>query len=403
MTTMKTSSRRVLSLAIGLGVYLLSGFVLQTSAAQEWRSAISVGDYARARVELESALEVQPGDTALRYELARVLGYAGLNEESLAEYDSLLSRHPDNADYLLGRAQTLARLGRTTEALRVTERALGLAPEYEDLWRLRLQLAERAADDESTEALRIDIASRYPNAAWWRRSSRTIEHTRWISVGGEQNRLSNDAPDWSRQFVRLDWQSDSAAYFGEAASSSRFGRNDQSLSIGGDWQALATWRLGGALSAASNADFEPARALSVNAGRAWQSAWGTQFQLRHREYSNAVVSGYTVTGDRYFSDYRVAYGLNYSRLHGAGSSLGHTVAFGWYPTEQNSLAISLGAGDEIETVGLDRLLRTDVKNVTLSGRQLLLTRFTLSWWIGTHRQGDFYRRKYAGISVRFGI
>jgi hypothetical protein len=53
------------------------------------------------------------------------------------------------------------------------------------------------------------------------------------------------------------------------------------------------------------------------------------------------------------------------------------------------LAVSVGAGEEIETVGLNQLLRTDVKSVTLSGRDLLATRYTLNWWLGAHRQGDF--------------
>jgi YaiO family outer membrane protein len=384
--------------------YLLSHLVLPIASAQEWRSAISDGDYARARVELEAALVEQTDDAVLRYQLARVLGYEGLNEQALAEYDRLLSDYPDNADYLLGRALMLGRLGRTGEALRVTERGLELAPDYEDLWQLRLQLAERTADTALTESLRADLASRYPDASWWRRAPQPIEYTRWFTGGWEHQSLSNGAPDWNRQFVRLDWQpSDRASYFGEIARSSRFGRNDLSLSVGGDWQALPIWRLGGSMASVPSADFEASRAFSVNAGRTWQSSWGTQFQLRRREYADTAVSSYGVTTDKYFSDYRVAYGLNFSRLHGAGSSLGHSLTFGWYPSGQRSVAISLGAGEEIETVGLNQLLRTNVSSVTLSGRQLLATRFTLNWWLGTHRQGDFYRRTYAGISARFGI
>jgi YaiO family outer membrane protein len=397
-------SPRASKAMIGFGLALLGGLAMPIAAAQEWRSAISAGDYTRARVELERALEERPDDTTLHYQLARVLGYMGLNQEALARYDVLLSRYPDNADYLLGRAQMLGRLGQTEEALRVTERALALAPDYEDLWQLRLQLAERAADDDLTAALRAEVAARYPDASWWRRAPRPMEYTRWISVGWEQDRLSNGAPDWSRQFVRFDWrQSETASYFGEIARSSRFDRNDQSLSVGGDWQALPSWRLGGALTGVPKADFEPKRSLSASAGRSWQRGWGTEFQWRRREYTTASVSSYTAIGDRYFSDYRVAYGLSYSRLHGAESSLGHSLTFGWYPSDQRALAISVGAGEEVETVGLNQVLRTSVRSVTLSGREALATRLTLNWWLGTHRQGDFYRRSYAGISVRLGI
>ena len=404
MTCACEQSLSVRATFVAVGAILLSFIFMPFALAQEWRSAISAGDYARARLELESALEAEPDDSTLRYQLARVLGFSGLNEESLAEYDLLLSRYPQDADYLLGRAQMLGRLGRTTEALRVTERALGLAPDYEDLWQLRLQIAERILDDESVAALRAEVAVRFPVASWWRRSPEPIEYTRWVSVGWEQESLSNGAPNWDRQFVRLDWrQSDVASYFGQVARASRFGRSDLSLNLGGDWQALPEWRVGGAVTSVSSADFEARRSLSVNAAHAWQSAWGAEFQLRRREYGTTSVSSYAVTGDKYFSDYRVAYGINYSHLHGAGSSLGHSVSFGWYPNEQQALAISVGAGEEIETVGLNQLLRTRVRSVTLTGRLSLSTRLMLNWWLGTHRQGDFYRRTYAGISARFGI
>lgn len=386
------------------GLCLMSQLFGPNAVAQEWRSAISAGDYDRARAELASSLSEQPDDAELRYQLARVLGYSGRNEESLAEYERLLVQHPANADFMLGRAQMLGRLGRTDEALRVTASALELAPDYLDLWQLRLQLAERTADAALIESVRAEAANRYPDASWWLRPPRPFEYSRWLMAGTERNSLSNGAPDWVRHFVRLDWrQSDAAAYFGEIARSERFGRSDVAVNIGGDWQALPLWRLGGALASVASADFEAKRALSVNAGRTWQSSWGTQFQLRRRDYSTTAVSSYSMSGDKYFSDYRVAYGLNYSRLHGAGSSLGHTATFGWFPSERRSFAFSVGAGEEIETVGLNQLLRTDVKSVTLSGRELLADRFTLNWWLGAHRQGEFYRRHYAGISVRFGI
>lgn len=404
MTRDSINGRRLAQIVVAVFVIALSNVFFATANAQEWRSAISAGDYDRARDELESALSGQPEDAELRYQLARVLGYAGRNDEALEEYDRLLATSPDNADYLLGRAQMLGRLGQTDEALGVTERALGLAPDYLDLWQLRLQLAERTADAALIESIRAEAARRYPDASWWLRPPQPFEFSRWLTAGLERSSLSNGAPDWDAQFVRLDWrQSDRASYFGELARSSRFGRSDLAVSIGGDWQALPIWRLGAAVVAVPSADFEADRTVSVSAGRSWRSTWGTQFLARSRDYSTASVSSYSLSGDKYFSDYRVAYGLIYSRLHGAGSSLGHTATFGWYPSERRSLAITLGAGEEIETVGLNQLLRTDVESVTLSGRQLFVNRYTLNWWLGSQRQGDFYRRHYAGISVRFGI
>ena len=94
--------------------------------------------------ELEDALGADPEDALPRYERARTLARSGATEAALAEFDALLAEFPDDADYLLGRAQMLARLGQNAAAVETAERALDFAPDYEDVWQLRLQLAERA-------------------------------------------------------------------------------------------------------------------------------------------------------------------------------------------------------------------------------------------------------------------
>ena len=75
----------------------------------------------------------------------------------------------------------------------------------------------------------------------------------------------------------------------------------------------------------------------------------------------------------------------------------------WYPSDRRNLGVTLGAGEEIEVIGLDRLLHTSVSNLTLTGTEKLTQRVSLSWWLGTHEQGDFYRRDYAGLSIRIGL
>lgn len=387
-----------------LALALLAGSTATMAAAQEWQAALRAADYDRAQTALESALAERPDDTALRYELARVLVLRGSHEAALAELDALLARHPNDADYLLGRAQTLARLGQDAAAAETADRALRIAPEYEDVWELRLRLAERGSDDARTSALRNEIAARFPDATWWRRRPAPPEYTRWLSADFGGDRLSSGAPDWSRRSVRIDWRTPTdAAFYGAVADSERFNRSDTSLALGGNWQALPQWRLGAGVALASDAEFEADRELSLEAQRPWANGWGTELGYRRREYSSTAVTSYSVTGDKYLADFRIAYKLDYSRLAGGGASAGHSVTFGWFPTEQRTLGVTLGAGEEIETIELDRLLRTRVSSVTLTGRETLSERFALSWWLGTHRQGEFYRRRYAGLALRVGI
>jgi len=382
-------------------IALLGGGLLPQHHAQAGQAAIGIGDELR---KPEDAVGTDATDTRPRYERARTLARSGATEAALAEFDALLAEFPDDADYLLGRAQMLARLGQNAAAVETAERALDIAPDYEDVWQLRLQLAERAGDAAAAAALRAEVAARFPDTTWWQPSSAPFEHRRWLSGGGGADRLSNGAPDWSRQFLRIDWQTAGAAVlFGEISRSERFEESDHSLSAGGVWKVLPEWHLGAAGAVTEDARFSPDREVSVDAARGWTGGWGTAFGFRQRDYTTGDVSSYWFSGEKYIADYRIAYRLDRSRLSGGDSALTHALGLSWYPTDRRSLGVTFGAGEEIETIGLDRLLRTSIANVTLTGNETLSARFSLSWWLGTHEQGNFYRRNYAGLAVRIGL
>jgi YaiO family outer membrane protein len=363
--------------------------------------AVALPASIRAR-EDTAALDAET--VPLRYERARSLAQSGATEAALAEFESLLALYPNDADYLLGRAQMQARLGETGAAIETAERALALAPDYEDVWRLRMQLAERAGDSAATAAVRAAAAARFPAASWWQPPPAPVEYRRWVSGGYGSERLSNGAPTWSREFMRVDWRSSAGeSWFAELARSERFGQSDRWLSIGGSSSVLPRWRLGGALGGAGDARFLPDKEISVEATRAWGRGWAATFAAREREYASGDVASVSLTGEKYVADFRVAYRLDRARLTGAGSASTHALMLTWYPSERRSFGVTLGAGEEIETIDLDRLLRTSVSNVTFTGNEAFSPRLSLGWWLGTHDQGDFYRRDYAGLSVRIGF
>ena len=346
----------------------------------------------------------EPETPSLRYERARTLARSGETEAALAELDALLAEYPNDADYLLGRAQMQARLGQDAAAVETAERALRLAPDYEDVWQLRLRLAERAQDGAAVAVLRAEVAARFPDASWWQPPPAAVEFRRWLSAGSGTDRLSNGAPDWSREYVRLDWRTDAAGtLFAELSRSERFEESDSSIYVGGAWDALHEWQLGAGVAITQDARFLPQRELSIDATRPWARGWGTVFGVRQRDYATGDVTTYSVTGEKYVSDYRIAYRLDRSNQAGADSALTHALALTWYAGDKRSLGVTLAGGEEIEIIGLDQLLRTSVANVTLTGNEKLSTRVSLSWWLGTHEQGDFYARDYAGLSVRIGL
>lgn len=357
-----------------------AGPVAVAADARAADAAIDERDWAAARALLEDALAERPGDAALRFRLAQVLRWSGEPRGALAEYDALLDEYPDNVDYVYGRALALEQLGRHADALAAARRAARQAPEYEAV----RQLERRLAEHENPVA---DAATRY-----------------FLTAGAGYEDLTNALPGWQQQFLRLDGETAARGdYHASVSRYERFDRSDLELGVGGLWQAGENWVLQAGLALGGDADFLPETGFYGRVLRTLGDGWNAAAALRHRRYETTTVSTWSAEAERYFGDYRAAYTLNASRLHGAATSLSHVLSLGWYPREGLALGLVAATGKEAEVIAPGQILETDVDSLTLTGRHALTPRITLDWWLGTHAQGDIYRRRYAGLAVRYGL
>ncbi len=393
-----------------LAVLLLAVVPAGQGVTGELDGAIERKDWPAALALLGEELSERPDDPVLRFRRAQVLGWSGNPQAALAAYDGLLADYPDNVDYVYGRALALRQLGREAEALQAARRAARLAPDYEGVRRLELRLARGRLPGAEVEALAAEASDRFPRAEWWRTEAREDggggpRQTRYfLTAGAGYESLTNGLPGWQQQFLRLDRED--AGGFGYHAGVSRYERYDRSdseLGLGGRWQAGDDWSLELALVLAGDADFLPETGLSGRVRRQLGDGWNVAAGLRQRRYAETTVTTWSGEAEHYFGDYRAAYTLNASRLHGAATSLSHVVSLGWYPRAGLSLGLVAATGEEAEVIAPGQILETDIDSFTLTGRHALTPRVTLDWWLGTHRQGDIYRRRYAGVAVRYGL
>ncbi len=380
------------------------------SVADQFHPTPQVSDAGSESAEmigLRSRLADEPTDVTARATLARLLSQDGRYDEALGEYEQLIAAYPNDVDHSLARAQVLSWMGQDREALNELERAKNLAPDYEDVWRLQFALLGRQHDAASESALivlRDDAIARFPEATWTTAPG-SVKSIEWeLTVGAAYEQLSKDLPDWNNQYVQLDWiRNSDERYFGRIARDARFDSSDQQFALGGNWRVLQDWNWGAEINASPSADFQPESGFALHAGRSLGRDWIADASFRQRRYTNAIVSTYGGALQRYFGNYRAAYGLNVSHLHGLGNSLAHTLSIDWYMTEQDSLRLTVADGEEAEAVGAGQVLETPVTSLTLSGRHAFNDRVALSWWTGTHRQGSYYRRSYVGLALTVGL
>lgn len=383
-------------------------FALALAAFLAMPVAVSQASETREDVAaLRQRVEVDPENDAARFELANRLLRTTSASQALAHFTILAERHPQNVDYALGRAQALTRLERPREALAELERGIELAPDYEALWRLQFALLNahpELIDAAELESRQSRARARFPEARWWRARSEPRDLRGQLTLSLTLEDLDGDRPGWNAQSVRVGWAAtERTRLFAAAGRDERFDRADRSFALGIRQSFLERWHAGLELERGSDVSFLPEDEVSAFIGRQFDHGWVGELRSRRLNYETATVTVWSARVERYFSDYRVAYTLHASRLHGLTNAVSHALDLNWYRDNRSSYGITVAYGDEAEAVGLSRVLETEVGSVTVTGRHDLGGRYGLAWWLGIHEQGSFYRRRYAGMAVTAGF
>lgn len=387
---------------------LFGAFITTTaSSAESVRnqidSAIATANYDLALTLIEEQLAAAPGDTLLRMHRARVHGYIGDDAAALRDLDALRHEHPYDVDYALARARILARQGRDDEALADLRHAVALAPEYEEVWRLFLVLLSRDQDEISRseyESVSREAAMRFPGADWWQIAEPADTESWTVVVGAGHEELDSGLPSWNQQFVEVsrdcgNW----GRYRAGIARHERFDNSDTSVMLGGDTCFASEWSAGLDVTLVDNAYFLPETGYSAYVSRTFQDGWVFSLRYRRREYETATVGSAIGTVEKYLGEFRFAYTLGLSHLYGASDSVNHGLTVNWYFSDISSIGLSLNTGEEAESIGPGQVLTMEVRGAALVGRREFTDRLGLQWWLGTHDQGDFYRRQYLGMAI----
>jgi arylsulfatase A-like enzyme/Flp pilus assembly protein TadD len=123
--------------------------------------AIARGDLAGARSRLEAVYAQNPDDLAVAFKLALVLARLGASSESIRLFRTIVEREPDNLDAAVDLASALLGDGRAEEAIPQFVKAISSGANTPLAWSglgfARMQVGDRAAAAEAfRQSLRLD-------------------------------------------------------------------------------------------------------------------------------------------------------------------------------------------------------------------------------------------------------
>mgnify|MGYP001818476960 FL=1 len=339
---------------------------------------------------------------AQRFQNAQSLRHSGDSLGALTVLDALRSEFPFDVDYALARAQVLAGLGRDAEALRELRAAVVLAPDYEDVWKLRYRLLARQQSEAANSEralIRAEAAQRFPGSSWWLAAPDETDDGWTLLVGAGYDDLTNDLPSWNNQFVELQLRQRDSLYIAQLGRNERYSSADVNVALGIEQELRGGWFFGAGLSTASSPDYLPELDINGHVGKSLADGWVVDLGFGRREYPTETVTSLTASVEKYRGNWRYAYRLGRSSLQGTSGFFGHQFTTNWFYGDSSNVGFSVNFGDEAEALGNGRVLETDVRGLALTGSHALNERLAIRWWLGTQEQGDFYRRRFVGMAV----
>lgn len=224
-----------------------------------------------------------------------------------------------------------------------------------------------------------------------------------LEAGTTHERLTNDRPDWNSLYLEAAHDlAPRRTLYGWVREVERFDLRDSELAAGyyhpfdPSWTALVE----ASYSPDHNvlAEASALGQLSWAGGGGWVLSGGARFS-RYTENGTRLL---TAGVERYFAVYRAAYTLYNGKPEGAGSASSHRLAFDhYYFGERSRVGVAVTWGREVENVGPPSgIITSDVRALNLVGRHWLTSSWALSWELGTHEQGDLYRRTGGKLGLR---
>ena len=224
-----------------------------------------------------------------------------------------------------------------------------------------------------------------------------------LEGGVTHERLTNDRPDWNSVYLEAAHHfAPRRTLYGLLRETERFDFRDTEIAAAYYHPLDAKWT--GLIEASYSSDHNVLPESSVLGHLSWApgGGWVLSGGLRFSEYTDNGARVAMGGVERYFGSYRAAYTLYNGKPEGESSASSHRVALDrYYQGERSRIGVAVTWGREVEYVGPPTgIIVSDVRALVLLGRHWFSTAWALTWDLGTHEQGDLYRRTGGRLGLR---
>jgi YaiO family outer membrane protein len=224
-----------------------------------------------------------------------------------------------------------------------------------------------------------------------------------VEAGGTYEQLTNDKPAWRSLYLDASQSfAPRQTLYGTVRETERFDLRDFELSAGYAQPLGEKWT---AVIEASYSPDHHVLAESSGFGQVYWEAgggWVLNSGGRFSSYTDTSARVLTAGVERYFGHFHAAYTYYNGKPEDANSASSHRVGFDYYYFDERSrVGLAVSWGREVENVGPPTgIVTSDVRSITVVGRHWFTPDWGVAWEIGTHEQGDLYRRTGGRVGLR---
>jgi len=252
-----------------------------------------------------------------------------------------------------------------------------------------------------TALLGLFPAAAYPDTPAERKLSPPLE----VEAGFTSEQLTNNYDDWSSTYLNLSKKfGNYKTLYGSLRETNRFDLKDDEATLGYYHPLDNKWTVH--LEGATSSTHRVLARWALFGGliRQFSGGWVVNLSLRKRVYTNSRINLGVASLERYFGNFHAAYSFYHSSLEGDGSEQAHGVKLNYYYTDRSRIGAAFSSGRELEDLGPDLgVLRSNVTNISVSGRHDISPKWGVSYSYSYHEQGKSYIKRgfQIGISFRF--
>ncbi|MBL4620962.1 MAG: YaiO family outer membrane beta-barrel protein [Immundisolibacteraceae bacterium] len=287
-----------------------------------------------------------------------------------------------------------------------------LAPNYLDVLQVLTQAHNRAGNLQQAKNIKRQARSIAPDALWAQvdeRENAAFKQAGRLLIGFTSDATRTEQNDtWHESAINIEyaWSRTERAGF-RAARSIRFGQRDTL------YELFATVPVTNRISVTGRGQFSPSHRVRPEKGGFLEASlilnhgWVISLGGGQTTYSSGPSDKVSITVERYFSHYRLAYTETAVQPDGGPWSPAHRLSGSWYYGGDNRINLNLAFGEETdETVTGTRSLKFDTWGAGIGGRHWLNAEFAIDYSAGYEglesNRGEHLDRTtfYAGIVFR---